>query len=286
VPATLRCIAALEQYQGAWYINGGLPKLGSELVKLATDVGVKFETSSSVDHVVASTQEVEAVVVNGTKRQFTTVIANIDAEILYSSLLPTPTRLRSLRKAQRSSAAFVLLVGVRGRTPNLSHHNIVFSESYDLEFADIFKRNMAPQDPTLYVCCSGVTDSSQTRAGHENWTVLANVPSGAHIDEDTYTKQILGLLEQRLGLTADRIVFCEARSPQWYESATRSTGGSIYGTSSNGRFASFLRPDTRGPVRGLYLCGGSAHPGGGLPMVARSGRLAVTALLEDSASLS
>jgi len=170
------------------------------------------------------------------------------------------------------------MLGVAGNTPGIAHHNVYFSGDQRVEFTDIFGENGSgvPRDPTIYVCCSSVTDATAAPTGKENWFVLVNVAAGAQAQWDEYRD----MLTQRLGLTG-RIEVSEMITPDDIADRYRAPGGAIYGTSSNSRSSAFLRAANRGPVHRLYLCGGSAHPGGGLPLVAMSGAIAAAMVQAD-----
>ena len=187
------------------------------------------------------------------------VVANADAHHLYSDLLPNDRALRRVRRAGPSTSAFIVLAGVRGRTPGIEHHNVWFSADPTTEFEQLAAGRVA-DDPTVYACVSAVTDASQAPPGDENWFVMVNVPAGAEVDRNDYRDVVLDRL-RRGGIDLDgRLAFTETLTPADFELRYRSPGGAIYGTSSNGRRAAFVRPANRGAVPGLYLVGGSAHP--------------------------
>ena len=196
------------------------------------------------------------------------VVANADADHVYRDLLPRPSPLRRLRRSTPSLSAFVLLLGVRGRTPNLAHHNVLFPAAYDDEFDAVFGDPAAPvADPTIYV---SVPDDPAVRPdGHEAWFVLVNAPRhgtgpGA-VDWDSpalrgsYAGRLLGLLAGRGLPVADRLLFSHVITPADLARATRAPGGAIYGSSSNGARSAFLRPPNRSPVRGP-VPGRRLHP--------------------------
>jgi phytoene dehydrogenase-like protein len=212
------------------------------------------------------------------------VVSDADATHLYRDLVPRGEALRVLRRLRRTTpslSGFVMLLALRGRTPRLQHHNVWFPDDYDAEFDAIFGREPRPvEDPAIYVCSP---DDPQMRPeGHESWFVLVNAPrhepatgfdwSVAGTAEQ-YADHVLAVLARRGVDVRDRVLWRELRTPHDIERGTRSPGGSIYGTSSNGRRAAFLRPANRSPVTGLFLVGGSAHPGGGLPLVGMSAQI-------------
>ena len=176
----------------------------------------------------------------------------------------------------------MLLLALRGRTPGLAHHTVLFPADYDAEFDAVFGAPARPvADPTIYL---SVPDDPVVRPdGHEAWFVLVNAPRhgvgrGA-IDwrapglADAYAEHLLDLLAERGLPVRDRLLWREVRTPADLEARTGAVGGAIYGTSSNGVAAAFLRPANRSPVPGLFLVGGSSHPGGGLPLVTLSAQI-------------
>jgi phytoene dehydrogenase-like protein len=156
-----------------------------------------------------------------------------------------------------------------------------FSRDYAREFRDVSEGRI-PRDPTIYACVSSITDPTQAPADCENWFLLINTPA----DERAVTDEVAGWLLDHLATIGPdlrrRARFVEVIGPRDIARRYRSPGGAIYGTSSNGRSAAFRRPAIRGPRRGLYLVGGSTHPGGGLPLVTMSARIASTLVLRDN----
>jgi phytoene dehydrogenase-like protein len=210
------------------------------------------------------------------------VVANTDATHLYADLVSAPAALARLGKATPSLSGFVLLLALRGRTPGLAHHTLLFGPDYDAEFDAIFGSRPRPADaPTIYVAAP---DDPALRPDdrHEAWFVLVNAPRHGPAGHrgavgwlapglgEAYADRILAELAGRGLDVRERVLWREIRTPADLERETRSPGGAIYGTSSNGPRAAFLRPANRSPVRGLFLVGGSAHPGGGLPLVGMS----------------
>lgn len=286
-PATLGCIPHLEQHLGAWYVRGGLARLADALAQVAIDAGVQIRTRCDVSAITRSSGRVTGVrLAGGEHIAADAVIANADALHLYRDLLPHPRAKRRAERAPRSSSGFVLLLGVEGSTDLLAHHNISFSADYRAEFDALFDTHQPIADPTVYVASSSISDPTQAPTGHENWFVLVNAPSFEDPAEETdryagYGDHVLEVMADRGWDLSGRIVHRDEIRPTDIADRFRTPGGSIYGTSSNGPMAAFLRPGNRGPVDGLYLCGGSSHPGGGLPLVAISGRIAAELCLAE-----
>jgi phytoene desaturase len=275
-PAALAAIPYAELAFGGWYLPGGLGGLGSALVERCRALGVPVELNSPVAGIVVAGSRVSGVRL-GTGRVVPAdvVVSNVDALTTYRDLLPDPARLRRL--ADRSLAGFVLLLGVRGTTPGLAHHTVFFPRNYDAEFDAVFgspgRRARPASDPAVFV--TRAVDPAVHPPGTEAWFVLVNAPrdgtAWSAVDwrrpglAEAYRDRVLAVLAARGLDVRDRLMFAEVRTPRDLADATGAPGGAIYGTASG-----LLRPANRGPVDGLWLVGGSAHPGGGLPMVTLS----------------
>lgn len=282
-PAALGVVPYVEQRFGGWYLRGGLRTLADELARRVTALGGHIRTGTEVTRIETAADRATGVLLAGGERlPADVVVANADAGQVYGSLLPQPSLARKVARATPSLSGFVLLLGVRGRTPNLAHHNVLFPASYDAEFDAIFGDPAAPvADPTIYV--SAPDDPAVRPDGHEAWFVLVNAPrhgtGPGTVNWDSpaltgsYAGRILGLLARRGLPVADRLLFSQVLTPADLARATLASGGAIYGSSSNGVRSAFLRPPNRSPVRGLFLVGGSTHPGGGLPLVVLSARI-------------
>lgn len=288
VPATLACIPWIEAGYGCWYPMGGLGALRDALVRAARSVGVALHTGAEVTSIRTVAGRVSGVEVAGHGTVAAdVVIANADAEHLYRDLLIDRRALRRVRRVKRSTSGFVICAAVTGRTAGLAHHNVWFSSDYRREFDDL-DAGRFPADPTVYACVSSVTDPGQAPDGEENWFLLVNTPPGCQIDATTATTAVFAALEARQpGLDlADRARIITTLAPADLQRRYRAPGGAIYGTSSDGRRAAFARPGNISPVAGLYLVGGSSHPGGGLPLVTISARIVADALADALAEVS
>ena len=278
-PAVLATVPYVEQEFGAWHLGGGLGTLAYALRRRCEERGVEIRTGVNVSRIVTNQAGVTGVIADDEHIDADIVVANADAGQVYHQLLDDPRARKPARAINRSDASlagFVLLLAVRGRTPGLLHHNVWFPENYDAEFDSIFGKHPKPvDDPAIYVCAP---DDPQMRPDddHESWFVLVNAPrhdptggvdwSNAELAE-SYADHILAVLARRGMDVRDRILWREIRTPADLEVSARAPGGSIYGTSSNGARAAFDRPANKSDIPGLYLVGGSTHPGGGLPLV-------------------
>jgi phytoene desaturase len=291
-PAVLATVPYVEQAFGSWYVPGGLHRLAIALAERAADRGAVLRTGCAVRRVLVDGGRAAGVVLeDGEVLGADVVVAAGDAAALHRDLLPPDRRLaattRALGRATPSLSGFVLLLALRGRTPGRAHHTVLFPDDYDAEFDAVFGTGRyagAPRpvdDPTVYI---SAPDDPALRPDDdsESWFLLVNAPRhdpAGGVDWASpglaagYADRVLDVLARRGLDVRDRVKWREVRTPADLERETGSVGGSIYGTSSNGVRAAFLRPANASPVPGLFLVGGSAHPGGGLPLVALSAEI-------------
>ncbi|GMA89131.1 hypothetical protein GCM10025868_43810 [Angustibacter aerolatus] len=290
-PAALATVPYVEQTFGAWYVAGGLRRLGEALHQRVLDTGASVRTGADVTSIGLAGGRVDHVLLaDGERLPADVVVANADAAHLYGDLVEGPQAAaarRALARTTPSLSGFVVLLALRGRTPGLRHHTVLFPDDYDDEFDSVFGtgphrgRPRPVPDPTVYV---SAPDDPALRPddAHESWFVLVNAPRhapddpAAGVDWDapglaaSYADRVLDVMAARGLDVRDRVLWREVRTPADLARGTRAVGGSIYGTSSNGARSAFLRPSNASPVPGLFLVGGSAHPGGGLPLVGLS----------------
>ncbi len=241
--------------------------------RAAVALGVQIRTGCEVVRVATTGAGVSGVeLADGDDVRAPIVVADVDAEHLYGDLLDDDRALRRARRAPRSTSGLIVLVVVGGVTPGLGHHNIWFSGDDGAEFAALAAGRMA-DDPTIYACVSAITDPAQAAPGTENWFLLVNTPPGIRLDGAAEQRRVLDVLARRGVDLRDRVAWSDVITPLQLAARTRAPGGAIYGTSSDGRRAAFLRPGNRGARDGLFLVGGSSHPGGGLPLVLTGARI-------------
>jgi phytoene desaturase len=285
-PAALAAVPYAEFAYGGWYVRGGLRRIADALAARCAELGVTIRTCAQVTRIELAAGRAAGVrLADGERLAADLVVANADAEQVYTDLIRsdrTVATLRALRRAIPSLSGFVLLLALRGRTPGLAQHTVLFPDDYDAEFDAVFGDPGRPvADPTLFV--SAPDDPALAPAGHEAWFVLVNAArqgvGRGTVDwrtpglADWYADQLLDRLGARGLDVRDRLLARAVRTPAELETGTGSVGGAIYGTSSNGPRAAFLRPANASPVPGLFLVGGSSHPGGGLPLVALSAQI-------------
>jgi len=286
-PAALATVPYIEQAFGAYHVAGGVRELGAALFERCQSLGVSFQFNTAATTINGGSTVTS---VSTTQGDFAAdiVVANADASVVYNSLLQdshsrklTARARKQLSKNVPSLSGFVGLMALDGVSTDLEHHNVWFPANYDAEFDSIFGKTKQPvADPTIYVC--NPQDSLMTPPNSESWFVLVNAPRhdpghGVDWSEEELRTNYWALLQERLAQRgmkiANRLTWSTTFTPADLQARTGAPGGSIYGSSSNGMRSAFLRPSNVTAIRNLYLVGGSAHPGGGLPLVALSANI-------------
>jgi phytoene desaturase len=272
-PGMLTMIAHLEHNEGSFYPKGGMISITRALHQLAVKLGVEFHFNRPVTQIIVSEGKAAGVEVEGEVIPANWVISNVDVYFTYLRLLQQPEVAKKILQQERSSSAMIFYWGIRRNFPQLSLHNIFFSGNYQLEFDHLFKHKTLYEDPTVYVnITSKYEPGVQAPEGMENWFVMINVPANVGQNWELFRQQsrerIIAKLSRILGVSVEDLIVSETvADPVSIESLTDSYSGSLYGTSSNSRFAAFLRhPNFSNQIPGLYFVGGSVHPGGGIPL--------------------
>lgn len=281
-PATLNVIPHVEVNEGGYYVKGGLYRIAESLKDLCTDMGVSFHFEKPVAEINTNSGRVSGITLeDGENIAADLIVSNSDSTETIVHLLSdkdvSSVKKQKAKKVEPSCSGFVLLLGVNTIYPELAHHNIFFSEDYKREFTQIFDEQVMPDDPTIYIANTSYSDPEHAPEGSSNLFILVNAP---YLSEQynwtekakAYADILISKLEKRgLKALSEHIVGKEIITPVDFYEEYRSNRGSIYGTSSNNRNAAFVRPRNkyRG-IDGLYMTGGSTHPGGGIPLVMQS----------------
>lgn len=278
-PATLNVIPHLEHNIGAYFPEKGMYSIVDSLYKLALNKGVKVHLNTPVEKVMTEKGRISGIMVNGEKIDYQTVVSAIDVHHFYKNLLSSAKRLTSIEKHPRSTSALIFYWAINRQFPDLILHNILFSKNYKEEFDHLHKAKTVYSDPTVYIFISSKEVSNDAPPQSENWFVMINVPENSGQDWDkiiTFARtQILLKIKRMLCIDVAPFITEEyVLDPRGIEKRTSSYRGSLYGTSSNSKFAAFARhPNFSREVRGLYFTGGSVHPGGGIPLCLSSAKI-------------
>lgn len=278
-PGILNLIPALEHVDGAFFPKGGMISISRSLADLAKSIGIQFHFSTAVDEIVYQDGRVTGVRCGEVLHEADIFVSNMDAYLTYRQLLPKLTAPEKILRQERSSSALVFYWGIKKEFHQLGLHNIFFSNDYESEFNHLFKKKTLSDDPTVYINITSKLNPSDAPEGCENWFTMVNAPSVSGQDWDqiiqTARKNVLSKLSAYFDTDIDALIDYEfITDPLLIESKTKSHQGALYGTSSNSRMAAFLRhPNFNRKLKNLYFCGGSVHPGGGIPLCLMSAKI-------------
>ena len=286
-PGIMSMIPHLEQYFGTYFPKGGMHSISMSLYQLAKDIGVDFQFNTKVEKILTENKQVIGIKTESEWVKADIVISNSDVVPTYRQLLKDHKAPEKILQQPRSSSALIFYWGIKKEFPQLDLHNIFFSEDYQTEFDYIFNKKDIHDDPTVYVNISSKDEKSDAPKDCENWFTMVNVPSntGQNWDKiiERTRKNITAKLSRLLGEDVSKLIEFESiLDPRTIESKTQSYQGALYGASSNNKYAAFLRhPNFKSSIKNLYFCGGSVHPGGGIPLCLLSGKI-VSELIEKS----
>lgn len=294
-PAILCAIGHMQMEEGIWYPMGGTRAVPEGLVTLANELGVVFHTDTDVIEVLntggARPRVAGLRTIDGISFGCDAVVSNADAVRTHRELVGghAARSFEHRRSYEPACSGVVLYLGLNKKYDHLAHHDFVFSRDPHEEFHAIYEKGVVAPDPTCYLAATSATDPSSAPEGGEALYVLVHTPylrpghDWKKMFPD-YRQVILDKLKRTAGLTdiEDRIVFEDHLTPQDIHDRYRVLNGAIYGISSHGVFEGAFKPANRSKdLSGLYLAGGAAHPGPGMPMVMMSGWIAADSLDQD-----
>ncbi|MCU0681685.1 MAG: phytoene desaturase family protein [Polyangiaceae bacterium] len=289
-PGTLNLVAHVEA-EGVYRARGGMRALVAALDRLARSLGVELLYGHGVERVLVERGRAAGVVARGADHAADAVVFNGDVSALGAGLLGAPAaRAATVTPPEaRSLSAVTWALRAKATGFPLAHHNVFFADDYAAEFDAILRRRQVPDEPTVYVCAQDRGGDDAPPAAGERLLVLVNAPATGDAPErwnepekERCTNATLTLL-RKAGLTLETSASAQT-TPADYHRLFPATGGALYGPRSKGPLAALSRQAAASKVPGLYLAGGSVHPGPGVPMAALSGRLAAAQVLQDLAS--
>lgn len=286
-PAMLSLIPHLELNEGTFYPLGGMISITNALYKLAQKKGVQFYFNTPVQRIIHTESRAKGIVVNDENIYSDIVVSNADIYFTYKNLLNHSNKASQLLKQERSSSALIFYWGINKSFDELGLHNIFFSSNYKEEFNNIFNKKSLSQDPTVYINITCKEDPAHAPAAKENWFVMINVPANSGQNWEELIGQarinIIKKLNSLLQTDIEPLIESETiLDPVIIEEQTGSFMGSLYGSSSNSKMSAFLRPPNfTGYIKNLYCCGGSVHPGGGIPLCLKSAQITASIIEND-----
>jgi phytoene desaturase len=287
-PATLNIIPHLEHGIGAFFPNGGMINLTNALFNLAKELGVQFRFKEKVEEIIIDKNKTQGLRTTKKEYSFDKIVSNMDVFYTYNILLKKEKKPLKTLNQERSSSALIFYWGINKIFDNLHLHNIFFSDNYEEEFNFLFKEQKIGNDPTIYLNISSKYEKKDAPEGGENWFVMVNAPKNDGQNWDAMIKEcrknIIIKLEKMLNTPIEPFIVTESiLDPRSIESKTSSYKGALYGSSSNSKFSAFMRhKNFSSTIKNLYFCGGSVHPGGGIPLCLQSAKIVAEMIPTDN----
>lgn len=277
-PGVLNIIAHPEFNQGAFILEDGMPSLIENLHKLGKNLGVEYKTLSPVEEILIENKHVKGIKSNGQIYNADLVISNMDVYYTYKKLLPQFKAPEKYLNQERSTSTIIYYWGMNKPFPQLEVHNILFSDNYVREFEHLSNGTMY-EDPTVYIFISSKINPGHAPEKCENWFVLINAPHHQGQDWEAQIKKMREKVINKINTILEtdirpHIVSEIVNHPQSIQTITQSYAGALYGNSTNKVMSTFLRhPNFNNKIKNLYFCGGSVHPGGGVPICLLSAKI-------------
>ena len=272
-------IQHLEHDLGVFMPKKGISDISLSLYNLAIDLGVKFHFNSEIDKILIKHKSAVGVSINKINYKADIIVSNMDINLTYDRLLKGYKKPFFIKNYQPSSSAVVFYWNMNKSFSNISVHNIIFSRDQMKEFDYIFNRNSIYYDPTVYICSTSKIVKEDAPSGYENWFILINSPFDSGQNWITIKKNLRNNIIKKINSTLNvdiesNIIGEKILTPVDIENETLSKFGSLYGSSSNSLQSAFIRhPNFSKKINNLYFCGGSVHPGGGIPLCLNSAKI-------------
>ncbi|MCA6362644.1 MAG: phytoene desaturase [Bacteroidetes bacterium] len=285
-PAMLHVIPHIEHGIGAFFPRKGMFDITRSIYELALRQGVQFRFNTRAEEIIVQHGKATGVRTGSETLAADIVVSNMDMTPTYRKLLPTQKAPEKLLKQEKSSSALIFYWGISRTFAELHLHNIFFAADYEAEFRSLFEARALYHDPTVYINITSKEKPDDAPPGCENWFVMINVPNHDNQPWDERVAQARQHILKKLSAALHTDVGAHIAeetvwTPQGIEELTSSYRGSLYGNASNSKMAAFLRHrNFSDSIKGLYFCGGSVHPGGGIPLCLLSGKITAQLVAE------
>ena len=279
-PGIMTLVQHLEQEFGTFIPTGGMEQITLSLFELAKRKGVNFNMKKKVKEIIVEKGKAVGIKAENFESRFDLILSNMDIFPTYKNLLRDQKAPKRILRQESSSSAVIFYWGIKNQFNQLDLHNIFFSKNYKSEFDSIFNQNSVSDDFTVYVNITSKDVPQDAPEGCENWFVMINVPSDQGQDweliKNRLREKTINKLNKILKVDLETMIEEEAvMTPPLIAQKTASHNGALYGSSSNNKMAAFLRhPNFNSKIKNLYFCGGSVHPGGGIPLCLLSAKIA------------
>ena len=278
-PGIMSMIPHLEMNKGTYLPKGGMHEISQSLTRLATELGIQFHLGKKVDQIHHDKKRVKGIQVGENFHAADLVVSNADVYNSFGKLLTKAKQPTKNLRQEPSSSAMIFYWSVDREFPQLDLHNILFSNDYEAEFDHLFNKRSLFDDLTVYINITSKEEPTDAPEGCENWFVMINAPADYGQDWDRLKKEAYQNIIKKINIALGIDIESHIQEkffwdPPTIEKATGSYRGSLYGSSSNNKMAAFLRhPNFSKQFNNLYFCGGSVHPGGGIPLCLLSAKI-------------
>lgn len=285
-PAIINIIAHLEHNIGAFAPKGGMHDITMHLYDISKELGAQYRLATKVKQVKTQNGKAVGVVTDQGEFPADIVVSDVDIKQLYTKLLDKSYYPEKILSQEKSLSALIFYWGIKKEFKELGLHNILFSANGEEEFRIMFGEKEPYHDPTTYINITSKVTPGDAPEGCENWFVMANVPHNSSGEPIEYVREMRKHMVAKINrvLNTDIESFIEVEDvldPYLIEQRTGSSGGSLYGNSSNNKYAAFLRhANNSSKIKNLYFCGGSVHPGGGIPLGLLSAKIVAEMIAE------
>lgn len=287
-PAIINIIAHLEHNIGAFAPKGGMHDITMHLYNLSKRFGVEYKMNTRVTQIITENDKAIGVKTSNGDIKADMIVSDSDIKHVYTKLLDKKYYPTKLLEQEKSLSALIFYWGIKKEFKELGLHNILFSANGEEEFRTVFGDKTPYHDPTTYINITSKVTPTDAPEGCENWFVMANVPHNTSGDPIQYVqdmrKNMISKINRILKTDIEQYIEIEEHlDPYLIEQRTSSAGGSLYGNSSNNKYAAFLRhANESSKIKNMYFVGGSVHPGGGIPLGLLSAKIVSEMIAEKN----
>lgn len=293
-PALYSIMNYIDFKLGVYYPQGGMYEIVKSLARMAEKYKARLQVQAPVRRILIKDGKACGVQLeNGQEYYADIVISNADIHHTDTQLLPPEYREYTdayWQSRTLAPSALILYLGVRGKIPSLTHHNLIFSQDWKKNFDEVFTHPQWPSDPSLYVCAPSVTDTTVAPEGCENLFVLVPIPAGIAYSEqelDAQEARILRLIAERMHIPdlESRLIYKRRFCVKDFAERYNSFQGTALGLAHTLKQTAIFRPNNvHSKVKNLYYVGGNTNPGIGMPICLISAELVVKRLLNDKSA--
>ena len=293
-PALYNIMSHIDFSMGVYYPQGGIHEIPCVLRSIGEKYGVRYHVNAPVARILTGRRKARGVrLENGEEHFADLVVADANIHHVETKMLSKPHREYSPRYWKTRTlapSAFIMYLGVKGKIPSLTHHNLVFARDWKQNFAEIFDKPQWPSDPSFYVCAPSVTDPKVAPEGHENLFVLVPMAPGLFAtpeELEKYAERVLAMMETEMNIPdlRERIVYRRIFSGKDFQTRYNTLRGTALGLAHTIWQSAIFRPrNVSKKLKNLYYAGANVNPGIGMPICLISAELAYKRIVGDKSA--